>query len=155
MEITSFIFRNTFEVKADYGTLATSMKSKLNEIYFKGYIDRDETQLFYYSGAFRRPLSTSLPIVQVNFANRTNDNGKTVVKFKIVDFMLILFGLANVSILTASLLKVDPRITLVIPLITATISYGFLLFMYLIELSGFERELRRMGFGKQTTANTI
>lgn len=43
MGLRSLIFSDTFEVKADYGKIAAYFKTKLDETYFKGYIDRDET----------------------------------------------------------------------------------------------------------------
>ena len=44
----NLIFRDTLKVNVDYKTIVTLFKSKLNENFFKGYIDKDETQLFYF-----------------------------------------------------------------------------------------------------------
>jgi|GraSoiStandDraft_49_1057285.scaffolds.fasta_scaffold480885_1 hypothetical protein len=147
MGLKSLIFRDTFEIKADYGKLATYFKTKLDDKYFKGYIDRDETQLFFYSGAFKRPLSARLPIVQLNIDNKVDNEGKIKIRFKIVDFALILFGLANGSIIFFSIVNVNPgpnSIPPEIPPIMFIFSYSFLLFMYMIERSGFKKEIEQL-----------
>jgi hypothetical protein len=152
MRLTSLIFRDTFKVKGDYAKIVTSFKAKLDENYFKGYTDRDETELFYFSGSFRRPLSVNLPIVQLNFENKTDDEGKIKIKFKIVNFALILFGLANASILFFSIVDINPDrpndIPSGVPIGTFVFSYGFLLFMYLVELSGFKKEIEHLELRK-------
>ena len=73
-------------------------------------------------------------------------------RFKIVDFALILFGLANFFIFGASILGLDPHmdIPLGIPVITTALSYGLLLAMYSVELSAFKRDIQGIRFG---TAN--
>jgi hypothetical protein len=148
MGLTSLIFRDTLKVNADYGTVVTCFKSGLDENFHKGYIDKNETQLFYFSGFFRRPLSVNLPIIQINFENKNGDQGQTIIKFKIVDFALIVFGLANGSILLFSIFDLIPnrheQIPTGVPIVTCIFSYGFLLFVYLIELSGFKREIKRL-----------
>ena len=147
MGLKNLIFRDTFEIKADYGKLATYFKTKLDDKYFKGYIDRDETQLFYFSGTFARPLSVRLPIVQLNIENKVDNEGKIKIKFKIVDFALILFGLANASIIFFSIVNINPgpnSIPPEIPPIMFIFSYGFLLFMYLTERSGFKKEIEHL-----------
>lgn len=148
MALKSLIFRDTFEIKADYGKLATYFKTKLNDTYYKGYIDRDETQLFYYSGTFTRPLSSKIPIVQLNIENKVDREGKLKINFKIVDFALILFGLANGSIIFFSIFNVNPggrnEIPPEIPFVMFIFSYGFLMFMYLVERSGFKKEIEKL-----------
>lgn len=148
MELKSLIFRDTFVIKADYGEIATYFKTKLNDTYYKGYIDRDETQLFYFSGAFTQPLSAKLPIVQLNIENKADSEGKLKIKFKIVNFALILFGLGNGSIIFFSIVNIDPggrnEIPPLIPLIMFVFSYCFLLFMYLVERSGFKKEIEQL-----------
>lgn len=146
MGLTSLIFRDTFSIKADYDYIVSSFKARLDENYFKGYIDKDETQLFYFSGVFRRPLSVNLPIIQINFQNKVDEHGKTIIKFKIVNFMLILFGVANASILFFSIVDMDPyrndKIPSEIPLIMLVFSYAILIGIYLAELSCFKSEIK-------------
>lgn len=148
MGLTSLIFRETFKVKADYDKVITSFKTKLDKNFYKGYIDKDEAQLFYFSEAFRRPLSVNLPIIQINFENKIDKQGKTTIKFKIVNFALILFGLVNGSILVFSIVDLDlyrpNNIPSEIPLIMLAFSYGFLMVMYLIELYAFKREIKQL-----------
>jgi hypothetical protein len=157
MGLTSLIFRDTVKVKADYGTIVSLFKLGLNRTYYKGYIDKDETQLFYFSGFFKRPLSANLPLIQINFEDRKAEDGQLVIKFKIVNFALVLFGLANGIILLFSIVDLDPykqnRIPPGIPLLTFALSYGFLLFMYLIEWSEFKREIRRLPSPPSTQQN--
>jgi hypothetical protein len=152
MGLTSIIFRDTLKVKADYDKVTSSFKTKLDKNFYKGYIDKDETQLFYFSGAFRRPLSVNLPIIQINFENKIDEHGKTTIKFKIVNFALILFGLANGSILFFSLVNLDPyrpnNVPSEISLIMFVFSYSFLIGLYLIELYGFKREIRKLEVGQ-------
>lgn len=139
------VFRDTIEVKADYDRIATYFKTKLDETYFGGYIDHDQTQLFYFSGFFRRPFSVNMPVVQLNVENKVNNAGRVKIKFKIVDFALIVFGIANGIILFFSIFNLNPDRPNVIPsgvpIMALVLSYGFLLFIYLIELSGFRREI--------------
>jgi hypothetical protein len=152
MGLRNLIFRDTFEIKADYGNLATYFKSRLDDIYFKGYIDKDETQLFYYSGAFARPLSARLPIVQLNIENKVDNEGKIKIKFKIVDFALILFGLANGFIIFFSVVSINKgqnNIPPEIPPLMFIFSYGFLMLMYLVERSGFKKEIERLELRQQ------
>lgn len=148
MRMTSLIFRDTLKVNVDYRTIVTLFKLKLNENFFKGYIDRDETQLFYISGLLRRPFSINLPLIQINLENKETDDGQIIVKFKIVNFALILFGFANVSIFLFSIADLDPhggnQVPLEVPLLVFIISYVFLLSKYLIELSEFKKEIRRL-----------
>ena len=145
MGLTSLIFRDTFKVKADYGKITTYFKTKLDDTYYKGYIDPDETQLFYCSGAFRLPLSVKLPIVQLNVENKVDSEGRIKIKFKIVNFALILFGLANGIIIFFSIFNLSPgrhnEIPEESPLIMLVFSYGLLLSSYLIELSDFKKEI--------------
>ena|SRR5688572_17374538 len=146
MGLKTLIFRDTFEIKAVYGKLATYFKTKLDDKYFKGYIDRDETQLFFYSGAFKRPLSPRLPIVQLNINNTVDNEGKIKIKFKIVDFALILFGLANGSIIFFSIVKTNSgsnNIPPEVPPLMFIFSYSILLFMYMIDRSGFKEEIKQ------------
>jgi len=149
MRLTSLIFRDTLKVNADYGTIVTSFKSRLNKNFYKGYIDREGAQLFYFSGFLKRPLSVDLPVVQLNFKNKKDDRGQTTIKFKIVNVALILFVLANGFIALFSIVNLDPYrpnppIPQVVPLLLFPVSYGFLLFMYLTELSEFKREIKRL-----------
>lgn len=147
MRMINLIFRDTLKVNVDYKTIVTLFKSKLNENFFKGYIDKDETQLFYFSGFLKRPLSVKLPIIQINVENKRTDDGNIVIKFKIVNFVLVLFGFANISILLSSMIGLDTQgdshISLEVPLVVFIISYIFLLSKYLVELSQFKREIDR------------
>lgn len=150
MRMTSLIFRDTLKVNVDYGTIVTLFKLKLNENFFKGYIDKDETQLFYISGLLRRPFSVNLPLIQINLENKETDDGQIIIKFKIVNFALILFGFANVSIFLSSIAGLDPhgdnQVPSEVPLLVFIISYVFLLSKYLIELSEFKKEIRRLQY---------
>jgi hypothetical protein len=104
--------------------------------------------LFYSSGLFKRPLSVDIPIVQLNVENKVNSEGKIKIKCKMVDFALILFGIANGSIIFLALFNFDPYrtndITPQVAFIMLVLSYGVLLFTYLIELSGFKREMEQL-----------
>jgi hypothetical protein len=161
MGLTSLIFRDKFSVKADYDYIISIFKARLDENYFKGYIDKDETQLFYFSGVFRRPLSVNLPIIQINFQNKVDEHGKTIIKFKIVNFMLILFGIANASILLFSIVELDPyrpnKIPSEIPLIMLVFSYAFLFGIYLAELSCFKSEITLLEkfYAKRNSSDNI
>lgn len=143
------IFRDTLKVNVDYGTIVKLFKLRLNENFFKGYIDKDETQLFYL-GSLRRPLSVNLPLIQINFENKKTADGQIIIKIKIVNFTLILFGGVNISILVFSIIGLDPysqndnHVSLEVPLIVFMISYIFLLSRYLIELSEFKKEIKRL-----------
>ncbi|MBI3218672.1 MAG: hypothetical protein HYZ44_04110 [Bacteroidetes bacterium] len=136
--------RHSFLVKTDYEKMRLYFKSKLDDTYFKGYIDRDETQLFYNSGALNRPLSVNLPIVQLNIENKPDPQGNYMIKFKIVDFALILFGIANSCIITFFILGYrsgSENLPIDIPLIVFLFSYGFLQFRYRLELVNFEKQV--------------
>ena len=59
MRLTSLTFRDTIKIKADYGELVGLFQQRLDEKYFKGFIDKDETQVFSYTGFFSPSLSPS------------------------------------------------------------------------------------------------
>ncbi len=148
MGLTSLSFRDTIRVRADYRNMVTFFKDRLNEKYFKGFIDKDETQLFYFSDFFPKSFSPSLPVIQLNFKNQADSNGEIEVKFKIVDFALILFGLVNGSIILFSILPINSAEIRVIPLSASifilVFSYGFLLFFYRSALAGFKRDIENL-----------
>lgn len=144
MKLTNLLFKDSFKVSADYVTMVTFFKSGLNERYFKGFIDKDETQLFYYSDFFSRSFSPSLPVIQINFKNQVDTSGQIEIKFRLVSFALIAFGLVNGLILLFSIVNSDKINT--IPLLAAisflVFSYGFLLFYYRSALTGFKKEIK-------------
>lgn len=146
MGLTNLIFRDTIRIRADYGTLVAFFKGKLNETYFEGFIDRDETQLFYFSDFFSRAFSPSLPVIQLNFKKQTDSNGE--IEIKLVNFVLILFGLANGLIILFSLYHIDSDEINAIPLPASifilVFSYGFLLFFYRSALAGFKKNIENL-----------
>ena len=121
---------------------------KLDNTYFNGRIDKDELQVFYSSGILKRPLSSHLPIIQINIKNKLDKNGKIEIRFKIVDFALILFGLANLIILFFSQINLNQYepspIPKLVPLITFLFSFGLLFFLFFIERSAFRKEIKRL-----------
>jgi hypothetical protein len=147
MRPSSLILRDTFETKADYGKIVSYFKSRLNQTYYKGYIEKDEVQLFYYSEIFRRPGSSRLPIVQFNMTNKVDSKGSIKIKFKIVAIALILFVLGNGFVIFFSISGVVPGtvtpLPTVIPIVTLVFSYCFLLTMYLVERSRFKKEIEQ------------
>ena len=144
MGLRSLIFRETFEIKADYGKMTAYFKTKLNVTYYKGYIDSDETQLFYCSNIFK-PRQT-LPILQLNIESKVDNEGKIKIRIKIVDFLLIAFGLGICIFILFSIFKIVLPVEFPpgIILFMAVFCYAFLQVNYQIELSGFKRELEEL-----------
>jgi hypothetical protein len=144
MKFDSLLMRHSFLVKTDYEKMRLYFKSKLDVTYFKGYLDRDETQLFYNSGAMNRPLSVNLPMVQLNIENKPDPQGNYVIKFKIVDLVLIFFGITNSCVITFFILGYwsgGENLPIEIPLIFFLFSYGSLQFRYRLELVNFEKQV--------------
>ena len=144
MRLSNLLFRDVFEVKADYEKVRNYLRLRLNETYYKGYIDRDEIQLFFASGGMGS-VFTSLPLVQVNIENKIYTNGKIRVKVKLVDFVLWLFGIANASIILSSIPDIGfgdnglPIEAAPFPLI---LTYSFLQIKYLGERSILKHEMK-------------
>lgn len=150
MKLSSLAFRDTFKIRCDYGRMVAFFRSRLDDVYFKGYTHRDDTQLFYFSGFFWRPLSSNIPVVQLNFKNQSDDNGQIEVRFKLVDFALIVFGLANASIFYAAIFTDDVSAMGAMLFLLAT--YSFLLFIYLKELAYFRRDIEPLIWDNDNSA---
>ena len=144
MKFDSLLMRHSFLVKTDYEKMRLYFKSKLDVTYFKGYLDRDETQLFYNSGAMNRPLSVNLPMVQLNIENKPDPQGNYVIKFKIVDLVLIFFGITNSCVITFFIVGYwsgGENLPIEILLIFFLFTYGSLQFRYRLELVNFEKQV--------------
>ena len=148
MGLTSLIFRDTVKIRADYGEIVDLFKGRLNEKYLMGFIDKDETQLFYFSDVLSRSFSPSLPVIQLNFKNQADNNREIEIKFKLVNLLLIFFGLANGLVLFFSIFHVDSDKIVDIPLSASifvlVFSYGLLLLFYRSALAEFKREIERL-----------
>ncbi len=138
MRLTSLTFRDTIKIKADYGELVGLFQQRLDEKYFKGFIDKDETQVFSYTGFFSPSLSPSLPVIQINVKNQVDNRGEIEIKLKLVNFALIVFCLAIGLIL---FFTIKGEISIVSTLFILVLSYGFLLFFYRSALSEFKKEI--------------
>lgn len=144
MKFDSLLMRHSFLVKTDYDKMRLFFKSKLDDTYFKGYLDRDETQLFYNSGAMNMPLNVNLPMVQLNIENKPDPQGNYLIKFKIVDFVLIFFGITNSCLITFFIVGYwngGENLPIEILLIFFLFSYGSLQFRYRLELVNFEKQV--------------
>ena len=109
MKLSNFIFRESFVLRTKYDTIVHHIKEHLNEKYYKGYLGRDELQVFFLSGILKSTFSPLLPVFQVNIENTSGKNGEVFVRFKIVNFVLILSAAIILLLSFSSLVNIDPR----------------------------------------------
>lgn len=159
MTYERLIFKDSFITSVEYEDLCRNLKTKLNNNFFKGYIDKDETLLFYYPNFINASFVIRLPMTQIKFSRPINNKEQLKIKFKIVDFILILFGIACLTIWSAFIFNyAEPEIggaRLMIPTIATVFAYFFLQIMYAIEIDKFKRDLETIKKEiSQTRANT-
>jgi hypothetical protein len=123
--------------------MITFFKRQLNENYFKGFIDRDETQLFYDSHLTPKSLSPSVPIIQINFQNQVDENGRIKVRFRIATMALVFFGLlcGLIAYLIFRSDNVDGVLTTSFALASI---YAILLIFYRAALTSFKAEIEKI-----------
>lgn len=91
-----------------------------------------------------RPLSVNLPMVQLNIENKPDPQGNYVIKFKIVDLVLIFFGITNSCVITFFIVGYwsgGENLPIEILLIFFLFTYGSLQFRYRLELVNFEKQV--------------
>lgn len=159
MTYHQLIFKNSFKTSFDYEDLCLNLKNKLNNNFFKGYIDKDETLLFYYPNFINASFVIRLPMTQIKFSRPKNNKEQLMIKFQIIDFVLILFGIACLTIWLAFIFNYAvPEISsfrFMIPTIATVFAYLFLQIMYTIEIDKFKRDLETIKKEiSQTRANT-
>ena len=134
MNVRPLVLRDNLKILASYESLVHHFRGGLNKYFYKGYINNNEAQLFYYSGAFALPGSARIPLIQINAEDKIDGNGKICIRIKIVNLIIILFGIVNGIIALSSIFPDDKnRIPGIVPILTFALSYGFLLLRFLFE----------------------
>lgn len=146
MTLSSLIFRDKFKIHSEYDRMVSFFKTGLNDLYYKGYIDKDETQLFYSSGFFRPILNPVIPVMQLNFKNKADKHGQFEIQLKMVDFVVVLFAIANLSIIIAAIYS--DKVSWITGLLFPVFSYLFLLVSYSLELRNFKKDIEPLMWRK-------
>ncbi len=133
MSWSRLIFRDKVTVNADYAEMVSYFKKRLDENYFKGYIDKHQTQLFCYWEVLSRRFDSPLPVCQINFENEKDKDGKIVVRFKIVNALIILFLVVSGAICYGMITSdVAPKFAFIVP----SVAYLYLTFRYTVDFTG-------------------
>jgi hypothetical protein len=138
MSWSRLIFRDRVTVNADYDEMVSYVRKRLDENYFKGYIDQHQTQLFCYWEFLPRGINSPLPVCQMNFENEKDRDGKIVVRFKIVNALIILFFVISGAIFYGMITSdIHPKYALIVP----TVAYLYLTFRYNVDFTGLMSDL--------------
>jgi hypothetical protein len=149
MEPKNLIMTSDLYVRLDYDDLKDKLKRKMStdNNYFKGYLDNEESMLYYRSDFLTIPGFSKIPVTQLTF-KKTNDlsvSGGTKIRFRIITPLLIIFALSIATLWILYLLDIDGLRTsdngIIIPILGTIFFYGIPLVRYLIELSYFRNEL--------------
>ncbi len=145
MTYKRLIFKDSFTTSLNYEDLCFSLKKKLNKRFFKGYLSKNETLLYYYSEFINLSVVPKMPITQIKFIKPPNDKGQLIIEFKLVDIILIFFGAGCLPIWLAFTFNFAEPVMglgrLVIPTIATIFIYLFLQIRYLIEIDQFKKDL--------------
>lgn len=150
MEAKNFMLTSDLYVQLDYDDLKGKLKSKMGkeDNYFKGYLDNDETMLYYRSDFLTIPGLSKIPTTQLTFKKEKELGGQTKIVFRIITPILIIFVLAITTLWTLYLFDVEGLRTsnygINVPLIGTIFFYSIPFVRYMIELSYFKDELNRL-----------
>ncbi len=150
MEPKNFIMTSDLYVRLDYDDLKDRLKRKMNkdDNYFKGYLDNDESMLYYRSDFLMIPGFSKIPTTQLIFKRIETSEGQTKIKFRIVTPMLLIFVFGIVLLWTLYLFDIDGLRTsdsgYIIPVFGTIFFYGMPFVRYIIELSYFRDDLNRL-----------
>jgi len=87
-----------FKVKiysdCDYSQLMGRLKKRIdNRHFFKGYFDKNESVVYYYSDTLPNPMDTNqFPLLEVKICNLDYDIRRIEIEIKVVRPILIIFG---------------------------------------------------------------
>jgi hypothetical protein len=148
MSLGSLIFRENFVIQADYNRVVSFFKLRLDKKYFKGYIDKDEIKLFFTSSLFSTPMSFNLPITQLTIENKPDKHGRIEIKFRIINFFTILYGLGAAALLIYTIFNLksgDADLTpMVASLMVLGFFYLFLTLQFRTELAEFKKDIEQL-----------
>ena len=150
MEPKNLIMTSDLYVRLDYDDLRDKLKRKMSKEnnYFKGYLDNEESMLYYRSDFLTIPGFSKMPVTQLTFKKTTNDlrvSGRTKIRFRIITPLLIIFALSIATLWTLYLLDIEGLRAsdngIIIPAFGTIFFYGIPLVRFMIELSYFRDEL--------------
>ena len=141
MRWSRLIFRDKFTVNADYSEMVSFFEKRLDLNYFKGYINKHQTQLLCYRSLLSKPIGTPLPVCELNFKNEKDRDGKIVVRFKIANSLMIAFVILLGAISYGSFITNLPiRFAFVFP----ALLYLYLTLRYYADISGLMSDIRKI-----------
>lgn len=150
MEPKNFILTADLYVRLDYDDLKGRLKSEMTnrDNYLKGYLDNDETMLYYRSDFLAIPGFIKIPMTQLIFKRTETSDGRTKIKFRLLTPILLIFGLAIVALWSLYLFDIEGLRTsdsgYIIPLFGTIALYGIPFMRYMIELTYFRDDLKRL-----------
>ena len=149
MILKEILLRRDFKLSISYNDVKDTLKKKLNDNFFKGYIDKDYSVLYYRSDFLTIPGLTKIPVIQVKFERGINPETQTKIEFKIITPLLIIIFLAITGLWTIYFFNVeDLRKSsngFIVPVFGTLFFYGLIFVRYIIELSYFKDELKTFG----------
>lgn len=141
MSWTRLIFRDKFTVNADYSEMVSYFEKRLDVNYFKGYINKHETQLLCYRPFLSKPIGTPLPVCEMNFKSQKDRNGKIEVRFKIANSLMIALVILLGAISYGSFVADLPiGFAFVFP----AMFYSYLTIRYYADFAGLMSDIRKI-----------
>ncbi len=149
MRLRKILLTRDFELSISYNDVKDTLKKKLNDNFFKGYIDKDDSVLYYRSDFLTIPGVTKIPVIQVKFERGIDPESQTKIEFKIITSLLIIIFLAITVLWTIYFFNVEglrkSSNGFIVPVFGTLFFYGLIFVRYIIELSYFKNELKRFG----------
>ncbi|MBZ0246197.1 MAG: hypothetical protein K8H85_09645 [Cyclobacteriaceae bacterium] len=147
MILKEILLTTDFTLNISYSDVKDILKKKLNNNFFKGYFDKEDSVLYYRSDFMTIPGLTKIPVIQVKFEKGINSEDLTKIEFKIVTPLLIIIFLAIATLWTIYFFNVDglrqSNNGLIVPVFGTLFFYGLIFVRYTIELSYFKDELKK------------
>ena len=157
------MFQSEIKIAAKYEDVVARLKKRINKTFFKGYLDKEDTLLYYYSPTLLNPFKIQqVPMMRVDIQNKSDELGELTIKFKVVNLFLVIYGIIHFASWIAFFFIISnsgrgsilPGLTFLI--FTGIIPFGIISMAYNLQLTSFKKEITEiMGEIEQRTANKV
>jgi hypothetical protein len=155
MNFRHLIFRTTLEFDFSFDQFYGLMKNATRDgLRFKlGTIDRDYLSVYYYNDyantGYREKLGLdTVPGIQVTAERTNNPEGKTLINFKVANYVIILWVIVSLTLFIFLYYEFQLRVAITTVTIFAT-------FAYLIQLRGYFNQLFYFKHDLESLSNKI
>jgi hypothetical protein len=145
MNWSRLIFRDKVAVKAEYAEMAAYFKirARIGENYFKGYIDDHQAQILCdWDFMSVRFFFMPVPICQINFDDKKDADGRTVVHLKMMNSVIIFMFI--ISVMSCGM--VATTVPIVFVLFIPALFYGLLSLKYAHTFSNLMSDLKTIEY---------